>query len=317
MLKAVIVDDEILVLNMLKNMLNAEEDIEIIGEYTSPKAALELIPGLRPDLVFLDIEMSGINGIELAVQILDRMEHVNIVFVTAYDKYAIEAFKLNAIHYILKPPGKEEIKQAILRAVKESHYHVKTKEEKVLVRLFGDISIRDESGNSLVKWPTAKTEELFALLMLHGKNGIDKWRVIEKLWPESQTEKVEQILYSTVYRIKKALEDAGIKAIIHNKLGRYSLHIENAWCDIYEFEQLHEANKKTNHITEEICTQLFNIYTGELFGSKDYKWSLLHKYATLKAFEDLYGSIENFYAKLGDKNKLEEMQIKKSLIIEQ
>ncbi len=317
MLKAVIVDDEILVLNMLKNLLKTEENVQIIGEYTSPRTALELIPELKPDLVFLDIEMPGINGIELAVQILDRMEHISIVFVTAYDKYAIEAFKLNAIHYILKPPGKEDIKQVILRAVKESRYYVETKTEKVMVRLFGDISIRDESGKSLVKWPTAKTEELFVLLVLHSQNGIDKWSIIEKLWPGSQTEKVEQVLYTTVYRIKKSLEEAGIKAVIHNKLGRYTLHIENAWCDIHEFERLHETCEKTRHITEEICAQVFNLYTGELFGGRDYEWGLVHKYAMLKAFEDLYAACEQYYIKIGKMNKLEKIRGKRKFVIEQ
>lgn len=126
MLKTIIVDDEILVLNLLKNKLKNHEDIKIIGEYTNPRLALEMITDLKPDLLFLDIDMPGLNGIELAIEILDRLEHINIIFVTAYDQYAVEAFKLNAIHYILKPPAKGEIEQAIERVIRQGKRTIKT-----------------------------------------------------------------------------------------------------------------------------------------------------------------------------------------------
>lgn len=180
--------------------------------------------------------------------------------------------------------------------------------------MFGGIFIKDEKGDSLIKWPTAKTEELFALFILSNNKNIDKWKIIENLWPKSETRKGEQQLYSTVYRLKKALEEAGIKAVIENKLGHYTLSIANMWCDVYEFKNLYEAFKKIKYVDEEIYNKLFSLYSGELFGSKDYTWSMLQKYALRRKFDELYNYIHKYYLAKGEEKKLIDIQAKRDLL---
>ena len=311
MLKTVIVDDEILILELLKSMMQQEPNIDIVGEFTNSRQALEGIIELKPDLVFLDIEMPGMNGIELATQILNDMDSVGIVFVTSYDKYAVQAFKLNAIHYILKPPNIADIRQVVSRIASDKRIISANKSEKVYVNLLGGISVKDQSGDSL-KWATAKTEELFALFMLNGENGIDKWQIIDKLWPDSQEGKSEQLLYSTVYRLKKTLGEYGIDAAVKNRLGLYKMKIQNIWCDVCEFENFYK-NFSKDSVCRESYEKLLSLYKGVLLGTKDYKWCELYKYELSRKFNDMLGKFERYFSDIGDNNKIEELAIKREL----
>jgi two-component system, LytTR family, response regulator len=311
MLKAVIVDDEILVLDYLKDILLGLK-VEIAGEFTSGRKALEHLPGLKPDIIFLDIEMPGINGIELATELAGRLDSASIVFVTAYDKYAVEAFKLNALHYILKPVSREDIAQALAR-VRKTEVPASPLYEKIYVRLFGKVAIQDEEGNSLLKWTTQKTEEMFALLMLYGKQGIDKWSLIEKLWPLSEKIKVENTMYTTIYRMKKALQEAGIKNVLYNRLGQYFFAMEGIWCDAFQLETLYETFQKETGQEDLISEQLFFVYQGALFGSKDYLWGELQKYAYQNMFDKLCDGLASEYEKKGNRDKAEEIYINQQL----
>jgi two-component system, LytTR family, response regulator len=111
-IRALIVDDEQEACDNLANILNEyiDERLDILGCANSTKDAEKMIKKLNPDVVFLDIEMANEN----AFQFLERLEEINfdIIFVTAYDEYAIRAFKLNAVDYILKPINIDELNKA-------------------------------------------------------------------------------------------------------------------------------------------------------------------------------------------------------------
>jgi two-component system, LytTR family, response regulator len=111
-LKAIIVDDERLARVNLKKLLEPHPEIEIAGEASSIENALELINLYKPQLVFLDIQLSGETGFDL-LELIDNS--IKIVFVTAYDEYAIRAFEVNAIDYLLKPVNPERLKVSIER----------------------------------------------------------------------------------------------------------------------------------------------------------------------------------------------------------
>jgi len=103
MLRVVLVDDEKLSLEELSFILSKNSEIEIIGEYVDAVAALEFIKRAKPEIVFLDIEMPEIDGFTLAEEICKMDFHVSIVFATVFDKYAVKAFEISAIDYVLKP----------------------------------------------------------------------------------------------------------------------------------------------------------------------------------------------------------------------
>ncbi|MCA0900259.1 MULTISPECIES: LytR/AlgR family response regulator transcription factor [Microbulbifer] len=114
-LNTLLVDDEPLALEGLRLRLSQIDQVEIIGECSSGEEAIELNNMLKPDLIFLDMEMPGINGLEVVEELRTCSDPI-IIFVTAYDKYAVDAFELNADDYLVKPASLGRLKQAIDRA---------------------------------------------------------------------------------------------------------------------------------------------------------------------------------------------------------
>lgn len=111
MIRCVIIDDEKPFINTLRAMLKRQEDLMVIGEARSVQSGVKLIHELEPDLVFLDIQMSDGTGFDLLKE-LDRKDF-RVIFITAHDHFAIEAFKFSALDYILKPIISDELYQAI------------------------------------------------------------------------------------------------------------------------------------------------------------------------------------------------------------
>ncbi len=113
--RVLIVDDEPLARKGLRIRLEEDKDLEILGEAKNGKEACEKITQLSPDIVLLDIQMPGLDGVEVA-QRLNGDNPPAIIFVTAFNHYAIEAFEVNAVDYILKPLDAERLTEALSRA---------------------------------------------------------------------------------------------------------------------------------------------------------------------------------------------------------
>jgi two-component system response regulator LytT len=115
-LRAVLVDDEQLARDELGYLLGQIGGVEVIGQAGNGVEALAAIDRLRPDVVFLDVQMPGLTGFEVARRLLDARTAVQIVFVTAYDQHAIDAFEVNAVDYLLKPVEPARLEVAVGRA---------------------------------------------------------------------------------------------------------------------------------------------------------------------------------------------------------
>jgi two-component system LytT family response regulator len=114
-IRTMIVDDEPLACERIRMLLHGEPELEIISECRNGKDALQAIEKLKPDLVFLDVQMPELTGFE----VLDRLDPARmpvVIFVTAYDQYALKAFEVSALDYLLKPFDRERFKRALDRA---------------------------------------------------------------------------------------------------------------------------------------------------------------------------------------------------------
>ncbi len=127
-MKALIIDDERLARKELRSLLNRFHEIEIIDECSNAEEAKVAIELHRPDLIFLDIQMPGKNGFEL-LNDLDRAPKV--IFVTAYDEYAIKAFEVNALDYLLKPVNPDRLEEAINKLMRQKQELVPVQEEMI------------------------------------------------------------------------------------------------------------------------------------------------------------------------------------------
>ena len=115
-LRVLVVDDEQLAREELCYQLEQLGELEIVGQAGNGLEALASVDRAEPDLVFLDIQMPGLNGFEVARRLLEREDSPALVFVTAYDQHAIEAFEVNAVDYLLKPVDPGRLEQAVHRA---------------------------------------------------------------------------------------------------------------------------------------------------------------------------------------------------------
>jgi two-component system LytT family response regulator len=127
-MKALIIDDERLARKELRSLLNRFHEIEVIDECSNSEEAKVAIELHRPDLIFLDIQMPGKNGFEL-LNDLDRAPKV--IFVTAYDEYAIKAFEVNALDYLLKPVNPDRLEEAINKLMRQKHEPAPVQEEMI------------------------------------------------------------------------------------------------------------------------------------------------------------------------------------------
>ena len=109
-IRTLIIEDEVLARNLLKSFLQEIETLELIGECENGFEGVKAINDLKPDLIFLDIQMPKINGFEL-LELIDHKPF--IIFTTAYDQYALKAFEFNAADYLLKPFSKERLAESI------------------------------------------------------------------------------------------------------------------------------------------------------------------------------------------------------------
>lgn len=117
-MRILIVDDEDLARQRLKRFLDEMDEHEVVGEANNGADALQKIDSLMPEILLLDIRMPGMDGLEVARHLVDMDDPPAIIFTTAYDEYALEAFKVNAVDYLLKPVRQERLGEALSKAVK-------------------------------------------------------------------------------------------------------------------------------------------------------------------------------------------------------
>ena len=158
-----IIDDEPLARELVREFLEQHNDLKLIGECSKGTEAVEKIDELRPDLIFLDVQMPGMTGFD----VLDKIEHDPfVIFTTAYDQYAIKAFEKNAVDYLLKPIDQERFKLAVDRALarmnSENNVGELLRSIKTENRTSYDSHIFVQKSEKLINLPVEEIEHLEA-----------------------------------------------------------------------------------------------------------------------------------------------------------
>lgn len=161
-IKVIVVDDEPLALRGLKLRLADFPEIEVIGEAANGREAVKQIKSLQPDLVFLDIQMPGLDGFGVVRALIGAPAPL-FVFVTAYDKYAIDAFEANALDYLVKPVEEERLKDALHRAREAMKSRAAASRESRLVELLASLSDDDRDRiKELINDPSWADKERYS-----------------------------------------------------------------------------------------------------------------------------------------------------------
>ena len=256
-MRVAIVDDEIHALERLKRVIEELENLSLCGLFEDSEDFLEYIKTNAVDVVFLDIEMPGKNGLEVALEILEINPSIEVVFVTAFNQYAVDAFEMNALDYIMKPLTAKRLQKTIER-FQDMQKGQKTK-GKPYIQCFGSFEIM-LSGIAL-SVASLKVKELLAFL-IHNKGVPIGWEVIvDALWPDSDYQKGHSVFHTTIFRLRKWLQQNGLEQIIENKRNNYRIVISEIDCDLYVFE------KAENRI------QMRQLYKGSYMGANGYQWA--------------------------------------------
>ncbi len=162
-IKAIIVDDEELARSLVREYLSAHPAVEIVAECANGFEAVKAVAELNPDLMFLDIQMPKLSGFEV-IELLD--EPPAVIFVTAFDQYALKAFDVHAVDYLLKPYGKERFNQALQQALDRISRKIPNKTKEILSeakptdQLLERILIKE--GSKVLVIPTEKVDYIEA-----------------------------------------------------------------------------------------------------------------------------------------------------------
>jgi two-component system LytT family response regulator len=234
-MKAIIIDDEYYALQGLKMELEEIHGVEIVGIYEDGKGALEEINVKNPDIVFLDIEMPAINGLELFGKLIEKNQYLKIVFTTAYNHYAVQAFELNAVDYLVKPVQKQRLLKTIERL--KSEFESENIEKRISIECFRHFSIIADKVEINNGWRTKKAEEVLGYLICEKGKFVSKEKISEALWPELDGEKSLSNLYLAYYYLKKQEKKLGVLFPIISERGKMCIDINEIDCDILSFDR--------------------------------------------------------------------------------
>lgn len=159
-MKALVVDDEELARKRVLNLLGEVDQIEVIGECSNGKTAIQAINEKKPDLVFLDINMKDMNGFEV-LQKVEASPKPIVIFVTAYDNYALKAFDAEAFDFLLKPFKDQRFFKTIDKVLKTTRQEADTNFEKRLMEMFHSFSKGGLQLNAVSKIPVRQGNKTY------------------------------------------------------------------------------------------------------------------------------------------------------------
>lgn len=294
MVTALIVDDEILAAQRLEKLLTETGSIEVVGIFTNSIDVLNNFEALHPQVVFLDIEMPEMNGLVLAEKIMEIRENIQVVFVTAYNEYAVKAFELSAIDYLLKPVSKERLRKTVSRL--SGNASDTQKNVQAFIKCFGGFEVHYNNCEKAIKFRTSKAEELLALLVLYKGKAISSDFIIETLWSEFEADKAMVNLHTSIYYLRKALKASGIADFIKTSRGHYFIDAKKIICDIYDFQEIVE-NIEDKQDDIETLQNTRKLYTGAFLEGKDYIWAEEKRSFFEQKYTEILIKLSDYYLK--------------------
>lgn len=206
-MKIIYVDDEKPAIDNFRLTVAHFPEIKELHTFQSGEAALDFVKTNTIDAAFLDMEMPGIHGLELAKALKAHDHEIRVVFVTAFGKYALEAFGVDATGYLLKPYTSSDIRKELAKC---TYKHLPS--HRVVVETIPSLSVMVDGVPLYISG--GKPREMFALLVDCGKNGFTMSEAIACLWPERPADaKTQSLCRMTWKRLADILENAGVAHI--------------------------------------------------------------------------------------------------------
>jgi len=247
------VDDEYLSLIDLEFAIKETVPEADVLSFESPAAALSFASENHIDIAYLDINMPGLNGIDLAKKLKEVNPGINIIFSTGYDEYAKEAFSVQASGYLTKPITAEAIKESL----KHLRTPMVTASEPILrVHCFGNFDVF--AGDKILYFPRQKSKEVLAYLVHKRGTSCTIKELCVAIYDSSENvSSIEKQIQPVISGMMKTLKEAGVDAVIIKNYNSISINVNKVDCDYYRYLEKDPS--------------LTRIYTGEYM--TNYAWA--------------------------------------------
>lgn len=293
MIKAIVVDDEWYNVVEVVDLIEKTGFMNVEKQYENPTKALEEIEMISPDVAFIDIEMPEFDGITLAEKFLEKNPTMIIVFITAWNQYAVQAFEINALDYIMKPINLERFNIMIERIKNKVSIKQKSQSKKLKIQSFNklEVSIDDEK----VVWQRTKAEELFAFLLMNNGNYVHKDTILEYLWPQYERTKALPILQTSICKIRNIFSDFKEEVVVKYKGNQYGLFLVSVEFDYNELEKAISNYKREDFNTYERIEKACKTFESGFLTQQCYLWSVERNEQIRKELEKIMKEILNEY----------------------
>jgi len=281
-ISSIIVDDEPLARRGLAVRLETFDDIDIIAQCNNGREAIETIRAYSPDLMFLDIQMPGLSGFEVIENILEQgLKMPTVIFVTAFDQYAIKAFEVHAIDYLLKPADEERLSQAIIKVRHALKSNTDSMHKSKLVRLVSDVTGNDYQKilAELENNQTLSVSSYSDVLAIKDGGEVSRVPVKDILWIDAAGD------YMCVHTL--ASEQLKKQSTVHNQpttehqenthILRKTMKELEACLDPKQFIRNHRSTIVNKNFIDKFCSQVNGEYFLVLKNGKELKVSRSYK----------------------------------------
>lgn len=229
-MKTILVDDELWAMDKFEIEAEFIPDIEIVGKFDRSEDALKFAQDHRVDFALLDVEMPGMNGLDLSLALKKIYPDMVIIFVSGYDQYVLEALQHGADYYITKPYTNEQVADALQRAKLLS----KRQEKRVFIRTFGNFEVFID--RKIIKFPGPKVKEIFALLVDKNGGSLTSEEALYTVWEGKEHTDINLSLYrNAVRRLADFLETVGLGGLMVAEKNLRWLDTEYYDCDLNRF----------------------------------------------------------------------------------
>lgn len=222
---AIAVDDEVLMLGALEEAIEASPDIEAVELFSDCEKALDFVKNHSADIAFLDINMRGIGGLQLAKKIIELRPECKVVFCTGHEEYAVSAFQLHVSGYLMKPITSEAVQTEIDHIKK-----VQSKQKLLTVKCFGNFEVLHKG--KILAFKRTKTKELFAILVDRNGAGMTAKQICAVLFlDDTDDTKNTAYLRQLIMDLKNTLKSVGAEGVFQHETPYYRIVPDKIQCD--------------------------------------------------------------------------------------
>lgn len=236
-MRTVLINDDKTKLKNIEVTLQEIGLTQIVGRFTT-SISTKNIEALKPELLIIQINPVHNAELKLAKKLEEKIANLKIILISCDPKYALDAFELNQVDFILEPYGLKRLQKALCK-FKGNPYQV-SKDVTYLIRCFNSLQCIKQckiNGSTLfqMNWKTRSAKEIFAYLIVHRAENVRKDVLIELLWPDMELKEAYNNLYTNIYFIRKTLESLNIPIMILNEDDYYKVNLDHVTVDYEEW----------------------------------------------------------------------------------